>query len=94
VVTSGSWLTELPPDHVDRLSHYDLAVQLMSRPGQWKRLGPYASRDGACAVASIVRNGRRPAWRRRPTGRFDAKPRTTRNGRHYVYVRWTPREAP
>lgn len=89
---SKTWLDDLPADHVDRISHYDLALQLMTRPGQWKRVGTYASRGGASAVASTIRNGRRPAWRRHPAGRFEAEPRTTRTGRHHVYARWIPRE--
>lgn len=89
-MSSDGFLETLPPDHRPRLTHAELAAKIRSRPGLWKQVGSYASRDGASAAASMIRTGQRPAWRKRPDGRYEAEPRTTKKREHLVFVRWVP----
>lgn len=84
------FLTEPPPDHAPPRTHAALAAELRDHPGMWRYVGEYSSRGGACAMASVIRTGRRQAWRRRPRGRYQSYARTTRRGRHEVYACWVP----
>lgn len=85
------WLKTLPADQGAVRTHKQLALQLMTKPRTWRKVGTYATRASAGRVASIVRTGSRPAWRKRAHGHFQAEVRTTRSG-HHTYARWIPRE--
>jgi len=87
----SGWIKTLPADQRTTYTHKQLALRLMTKPGVWRKVGTYSDRTGAARVASIVRTGSRPAWRRRPAGHFEAETRTTRTG-HHAYARWVPRE--
>lgn len=89
-MSSDGFLDVLPPDHRPKPTHAELAAEIRSRPRLWKKVGSYANRAGAAAVASMIRTGQRPAWRKRPDGHYDAEPRTTKTREHLVYVRWVP----
>lgn len=82
------FLADMPPDHAPPRTHAALADEIRENPGLWRYVGAYASRGGAFAAASMIRTGRRRAWRARPGGHYEADARTTKRGAHEVYARW------
>jgi hypothetical protein len=79
---------EEPPDRgiaKDRVSHYQRASVLRSRPREWGIVSTYTTSSIAASIAQSIRRGTTAAWR--PVGAYEAMARTVK-GEHRVYARY------
>lgn len=68
-----------------RVQHAIVVAALRERPGEWARVGVYATPGSAHSLARQIKRATLNAWA--PAGAFEAVGRTVK-GEHRVYARY------